>query len=148
MKRTHLILLVIYIISVLYFAVFNWEMFLITLNVNLGFSIINIPLIVAIFLYGICFLLIQWGLVNIYKLKTERDLARKDSEIKLLKSAQYDNQASEIQKHSATLDELNSKLNKVMEKLEIDIKKQAVTEMTETIKVSEEEIKPEDEQKS
>lgn len=128
MKRTHLILIIIYLLATLYFAVFNWDIFIVNLNISLGFGIVRIPLLVVLFIAGLALLLIEWAVLKIFSLKMERDLARKEGEITKLKAVQFDSQLTEVRKNSASLEELHSKTNLVMEKLDIEMKKKLKTQ--------------------
>lgn len=119
MRRTNITLLIIYLFFTLYFAIFNWSMFIVMLNVSLGFAILNIPVIIVLFLLGLIFMLIQWGLATIGKMKMEKDFAEKNSEILQLKAAQYDTQLTEVRRNSVSLKELHQKLNEVMMKFGI-----------------------------
>jgi hypothetical protein len=89
-------------------------MFIVKLNVSLGFAVLNIPVIIVLFLLGLIFILIQWGMVTIDKMKMEKDFAQKNSEILQLKAAQYDTQLTEVKRNSTSLKELHQKLNEVM----------------------------------
>lgn len=46
------LLLILYTLVYLYFMVFNWKMFIISLNVDLGFTVVNIPPFIILFLLG------------------------------------------------------------------------------------------------
>lgn len=128
MKRTQLILVIIYLAVTLYFALFNWDMFIVNLNISLGFGIVRIPLLVVLFIAGLALLLIEWAIVKIFSLKKEQELARKEGEITELKAVQFDNQLTEVRKNSASLEELHSKINLVMEKLDIEMNKKLKTQ--------------------
>ena len=44
--------MILFVLANLYFAVFNWQIFIVKLNVNLGFGIVELPLFVVLFLFG------------------------------------------------------------------------------------------------
>lgn len=46
------ILLIIYVLISLYFAIFNWQVFTVNLNINLGFGVVSFPPFIALFLLG------------------------------------------------------------------------------------------------
>jgi len=46
------LLLFLYTLLYLYFVVFNWEIFVISLKVNLGFAVVSIPPFIILFLLG------------------------------------------------------------------------------------------------
>jgi hypothetical protein len=48
----HYILLILYTLVYLYFAVFNWQVFIVKLNIDLGFGAISIPPFIIFFLFG------------------------------------------------------------------------------------------------
>jgi len=48
----NIILLIVYILISLYFAIFNWQIFTVTLNVNLGFGVVSFPPFIVLFLVG------------------------------------------------------------------------------------------------
>ena len=120
MKRIHLILIVMYVFVTLYFAIFNWDMFLVNLNISLGLGIIRIPLLIILSIAGLLLILTNWLIFKIYSLKVDRSLMRKDAEIANFKATQYDNQLSEMQSNSNSLKELHEKIDSVMEILAVE----------------------------
>lgn len=48
----HAVLLILYTIINLYFAVFNWQVFIVKLNIDLGFTVITMPPFILLFLIG------------------------------------------------------------------------------------------------
>lgn len=48
----HYILLILYTLVNLYFAIFNWQVFTVKLNIDLGFGVITLPPFVVTFLFG------------------------------------------------------------------------------------------------
>jgi hypothetical protein len=48
----HAFLLILYTIINLYFAIFNWQVFIVKLNIDLGFAVITIPPFIVLFLIG------------------------------------------------------------------------------------------------
>jgi len=118
MKRIHLILLVIYLFIGLYFTVFNWDMFMVNLNVDMGFTVINTPLLIDLFFVGLLFMLAIWGISATRILKLERDLAKKDKEISALKAVKYDEQKGDINDTKKSLSELRDKTELILNKLD------------------------------
>lgn len=53
------ILLIIYILVSAYFAIFNWKIFTVDLNVNLGFGVVTFPPFIVLFLVGFVIIAIQ-----------------------------------------------------------------------------------------
>jgi hypothetical protein len=48
----HSILLILYTLINLYFAIFNWQVFIVKLNIDLGFAVLNLPPFIVLFLLG------------------------------------------------------------------------------------------------
>jgi len=44
--------LILYTLVYLYFTIFNWEIFTVSLNINLGFAVASIPPFIILFLLG------------------------------------------------------------------------------------------------
>ncbi len=95
MKRSFLILIFSYMLVTFYFAVFNWEMFIVNLNISLGFGVIRIPLILIVFIVGLFTLLILWMVMKIFSLNFEKNITHKDEEINKLKAEYFDNQSDD-----------------------------------------------------
>lgn len=53
------ILLIIYILVSAYFAIFNWKIFTVDLNVSLGFGVVTFPPFIVLFLVGLVIIAIQ-----------------------------------------------------------------------------------------
>ena len=120
MKTIHLIFILLYVITTIYLAVLNWEIFSVDLTVQLGFSEIKIPLVASLVLFGLLILLIQWGLVNVGNLLHERDLVLKDNELYSGKAALSESREREIQRMTAVLESVNSRLSGISEALNIE----------------------------
>jgi cytoskeletal protein RodZ len=144
MKKVHLILLIIYVFITLYFAIFNWEVFIVNLGVSLGFAVIKLPLVAMIFLFALIFLLIQWGLAHLNESKHIQRLTQKDNEISslekeyelesmkkeneinALKASFYDEQVEQIKENSESIIDLQAQLNKIMEVLPVKVDEEKV----------------------
>jgi len=60
------ILLILYTLAYLYFAVFNWQIFIVKLNVNLGFGVVEFPPFIVLFLLGFIIIgILSWTNYNI-----------------------------------------------------------------------------------
>jgi hypothetical protein len=58
--------LILFILANLYFAVFNWQIFTVKLNINFGFAVAEIPVFIVLFLLGFIFLgILSWANYNI-----------------------------------------------------------------------------------
>ena len=78
MKRILLkstLLLILFILANLYFAVFNWKIFTVKLNINLGFGTAEFPPFIVLFLIGFVLLgIMSWANYNIRLRKMIYDL--------------------------------------------------------------------------
>ncbi len=60
------ILLILYILAYLYFAVFNWQIFIVKININLGFRVVEFPPFIVLFLLGFIIIgILSWTNYNI-----------------------------------------------------------------------------------
>lgn len=148
MKKTQFIPLAVYLVIVFYFAIFNWDVFSVSLKVSLGFFIINLPLIAMIFLLGLIFLLMQWGLNHLSDLKHQQELAqnenemnsikkeyelksvKKDNEINALKASFYDEQIEQIKTNSEHIAELETRFNELLELLPDNVKREDIEKIS------------------
>jgi energy-coupling factor transporter transmembrane protein EcfT len=113
-------LLILFILANLYFAIFNWKIFTVKLNINFGFAIAEIPVFIVLFLLGFIFLgILSWMNYNIRLQKMIYDLEH-GVEIGKLKD-RLDNK--KIQK--LIFEENNLKLLKEKMGVEEILKKQA-----------------------
>ena len=60
-------LLVLFLVTV-YFAIFNWRVFIVSLDVSTGVGSVRLPLVAAVFLVGMLFLGLQTGLTYLMNL--------------------------------------------------------------------------------
>ncbi len=108
MKKLHSVALISYAVIVLYFAIFNWSVFVVNLEIHWGFATVRMPAVAFITVLGLIFLLVQWVAAQMSLITHERDLARKENEIMALQiSGTGSNASSEIQKiadHVAALE--------------------------------------------
>jgi len=55
------LLLILYTLIYLYFTLFNWEIFTVSLKINLGFAVVSIPPFIILFLFGFIFIgILSW----------------------------------------------------------------------------------------
>ncbi|MBD3223575.1 MAG: hypothetical protein GF313_02530 [Caldithrix sp.] len=120
MKNSRTIVTLMYIMIVLYFAIFNWDLFTVTLNIDIGFTLIQMPIFIVLFSISFIFILLQLAMGIINNMQTERHIAQKDYEIMNLKAEQYGNQLSEVRKNAMSLKELHNKINKLNAKIYAD----------------------------
>lgn len=60
------ILLILFTLVYLYIAVFNWQVFIVKLNINLGFGVVEFPPFIILFLLGFIIIgILSWTNYNI-----------------------------------------------------------------------------------
>ena len=114
-RKFHLALIFGYLIVTIYFAVFNWGIFSVSLNVSLGFTVINIPVVALLFLLGLLLLILQWTFVKMNIIKQERDLTKKDNELMALEVAYYDDPGTGIKTLSENMKNLQEKVDNIIQ---------------------------------
>jgi len=114
MRKVHLVIIILYFIIACYFALFNWAIFSVSLNVDLGFSIIQIPLIAMVFSFSLIILLIQLGLIYLSDLGHERDLGKKESDIQSFKAELHDHKSDDLEIFSQKLNSVEQKLDELL----------------------------------
>ncbi len=114
------IILILYLASWIYYAVFNWDVFAIKLNTNAGFSVIGGYPFVFFFILGLVGLLILKYIIHISLLQKDRGekdqrhritILEKDIEILKMKEVLFKMQTSEMSKNSSHLNALHEKLD-------------------------------------
>ncbi len=77
------ILLIIYILVSVYFAIFNWQIFTVNLNVDLGFGVVTFPPFIMLFLLGFVIIgILSWMNYNsglrrmIYELESGLEMGK------------------------------------------------------------------------
>lgn len=117
MKRTHLILIAVYFMVALYFAAFNWDMFILNLNISVGFTVFRMPFIMVMLFAGLMLILLEWALFELYTIRVHREAARREDVISKLKAEKYEKQLTDVQKNSSKLDQLQNKIDQLILKL-------------------------------
>ena len=115
MRKIHLVIIILYFLIACYFALFNWAIFSVSLNVDLGFSIIQIPLIAMVFSFSLIILLIQLGLNYVSDLSHERDLGKKESDIQSFKAELHDHKSDDLEVFSEKLNSVEQKLDELLQ---------------------------------
>lgn len=117
MNKTTLLLTVIYIVIILYFAIFNWNIFVLELDINLGVKTVQAPLIAVTFLLGILFFLILWLNSWFSNLLLKKKLNKTKNELYTLKASQELNVDEKLDiltyKIDSVIDNLNLESNKL-----------------------------------
>lgn len=106
MKKTNLVLVLLYFLFVVYYATFNWSFFVAEHNVDFGFSEISMPLIAFVFFVGLILAVLQWVIAIISDLAHEKRLSKKNEELNTVKAAFYDENDKQLQKTNESLEEL------------------------------------------
>ena len=106
----------------IYYCIFNWDIFIIKLETNLGFAVIGAYPFVFFFLLGFIFLaLIRYFDTIIYMrrlgqhkdLKNTIALLEKDIEVLKLRETVYKMQSEEMSRNDASLQALHQKLDEL-----------------------------------
>ena len=118
----------LFFLVIVYFAIFNWSVFTVSLSVSLGFGLITVPLVATVFLVGLVFLGLQTGLTYFVNLRVGRERRVKESElgalkkekemeISRLKASFYEDEALQIRENTERIAALQSEMEKVKEAL-------------------------------
>ncbi len=121
------ILLIIWIVAWGYFMLFNWDIFVVKLNINLGLGIINNRPFVLFFVLGMLIILsIRYMLqysrmlrrIEVKEKNTKIAMQEKDIEILKLKEMLYKEQSTEFNKTAKDISSLHEKIEGVAKKFE------------------------------
>jgi len=122
----------IYLVLSLYFAMFNWDIFIITINTNLGFAVVKTPPFLLLFLIGLFIIAIQSNFSYIRETShevenlqrvIELEKLKKNNEINDFKASVLDSQTKTTERNIQKLGEIQDVLIKITEELEPDKKK-------------------------
>lgn len=130
MKKTNIqsainILIFIWIAIWLYYALFNWDVFVVKLNTNFGFNTIPTLPFVLFFFIGLLLLVVMKYIIYYEQVQIEaRDkeykdkisLLKKDIEILKLKEVLFKMQSEGMNKSTATVNALQAKLDELSKK--------------------------------
>ena len=103
-----------------YFALFNWEIFIVKININLGFAVLNTFPFLAFFIIGLLVILAIRYLLQYSRMLRRMELKEKNNKIEMqskdieilkLREMLYKMQSEEFSKTSQTIDEMHSKIN-------------------------------------
>ena len=119
--------LIIWIVIWAYLAAFNWEVFAVALNINLGFAVITGYPFLFYFIVGII-LFIALRYIAQYLSERQRSYERhlehkiamqgKDIEILQLKEVLFNMQTKEYNQNAESMKSLNEKLNRIAGQME------------------------------
>lgn len=114
--------IIIWVLIWLYYSIFNWDVFIIKLQTNLGFAVIGVYPFIFFFLIGLIFLaLIRYfdtiiamrRLGELKDLKNKISLLGKDIEALKLRGTVYKMQSEEMSRNDASLQALHQKLDEL-----------------------------------
>ena len=122
----------IYLVLSLYFAIFNWDVFIITINTNLGFAVIKTPPFLLLFLIGLFIIALQSNFTYISETKHEVENLQRaielhklknNNEINDFKASVLDSQTKTTERNIQKLGEIQDVLVRITEELETEKKK-------------------------
>ena len=106
MNKPTLILTIIYLIIIVYFAIFNWDIFVLDLDVNLGIKVIQFPLIAGIFFFGFILFSLLWLNNSFTSILLRKKLNKTRKELNKLKVTGNLNIDEKLEELTKKLDEL------------------------------------------
>lgn len=123
-KLRHIIdaTIIAWVVIWLYYGIFNWDIFIIKLDANLGFAVIGSYPFVFFFLLGLIFLIVLRyfdTIISMRKLAEHKDLkndialVKKDIEVFKLRETVYKMQSEEMSRNDASLQALHQKLDEL-----------------------------------
>lgn len=119
MNKSTLLLTVLYLVIIVYFAIFNWNIFVLELDINLGIKVVQAPLIAVTFLLGILFFLILWLNSWFSILLIRKKLNKTRNELYTLKAAHDLNVDDKLNILTNKLDSVIDNLNLESDKLNV-----------------------------
>ena len=119
MKNFTLFLGVFYILIIAYFAVFNWNVFMLELDVNLGIGIIQFQLIAGIFLVGLFLFILLWINSSITNVIMKKKLANSNERLNKLRDSNNSEIEIKLEKLINSIDEVKDKINFVSKRISI-----------------------------
>lgn len=111
MKKINLVIVVIYFVLAVYYAIFNWSLFITEFNVDVGFMNIGMPIVAVIILIGLVFAVFQWVVAIVSDLTNAKRLTQKDEEMHLAKASFYDSNDNRLQKISDNIEQLFTRID-------------------------------------
>lgn len=109
-KTVHTILVILFLFVNLYLLAFNWSVFTVSLNLNYGFGVLNVPPFIFTMIFNFIIIGIIWFTGYTKDLRSENSLLKKEDEIHRLKeskgSVSNDSSLIEMQKQLSELTEL------------------------------------------
>ena len=112
------ILLILYTLLNVYFMGFNWKVFTVTLNINLGFSVVSFPPFIVLFLLGFIIIgILTWTnymaslkkMINELEKGAEIGQMKEKSFSKRIRKQLVDEQVLDLMKHKLGIEGIQSK---------------------------------------
>ncbi len=148
MKKSQWIPVFIYLMLIIYTAIFNWAIFTVPLNISFGFVSLKMPLLVMVSLLGLVILIVQGTWLGYYIWRNEQQLMlkdveieslekdcelvslQKDNEISSLKLSYYEMKPEDLQKNKESLAQLRSQVQRIEETLAANQQSQNSSHLT------------------
>lgn len=111
MKRFNYLIYAVYLLFMFYTAVLNWQLFALPVDINLGFSISKLPLVLSVFIFGLVFLLIQMLGYMVIMARKNKNYIRIETELNTLKASNLDSANLDLQ-------DLSEKVSLIIDKLD------------------------------
>jgi uncharacterized membrane protein len=111
MKKINLVIVVIYFVLAVYYAIFNWSLFVTEFIVDVGFTDIRMPIVAVIIFIGLAFTVFQWVVAIVSDLTNAKRLTNKDEEMHLAKASFYDSNDNNLQKISDNIEQLFTRID-------------------------------------
>jgi len=120
-------LLIIWIVIWVYFAAFNWAVFTVSININLGFTVVTGYPFLFYALAGIVMLIVLRYIAQYLRerqrtheknLENKITMQKKDIEILQLKEVLFNIQTKEYNQNAESMKSLSEKLNEISEQME------------------------------
>jgi len=119
MKKFTLFLTGLYILIIMYFAVFNWNVFILELEVNLGFRVVQFPLLAGIFLIGLFFFILLWIYSSITKIIMSKKLAKINEQLNKIKDSNNSEIENNLEIILNNIDELKDKIDLALGRISV-----------------------------
>lgn len=106
MNKFTLTLTLIYILIIAYFSLFNWNVFMLELDVNLGVQVVQFPLIAGIFLLGFIMYMLLWLNLSVHLAVIKKKLSKSTDELNKFRSTKESLIENKLENLTSKLDEI------------------------------------------
>ncbi|MCW8850264.1 MAG: hypothetical protein OQJ81_09840 [Melioribacteraceae bacterium] len=111
MKKFTLFIATIYILIITFFAILNWNVFMLELDVNLGVRIVQFPLLAGIFLIGLFFFTLLWIYSTLTNIIMNKKLAKTNQQLNKIKDSNNSEMENKLEKLFKIINELKDKID-------------------------------------